>query len=306
MDLCLFLDHHKIDYVLHESVARLSYVGIGGKAALVIYPKNRGEMLCLLSYLGANGIPYKVIGNMSNLLPPDEFWNICLVSTKKMRALYYEKESVSAECGVPLSLLCRSMVLHRLVPMAELSGIPATVGGSVFQNAGAYGRCIADWLISADVYDPRSDRVVRLLRECLGFSYRRSELSSHGILLSATFSGCEGDPEEAHAAMQGFLKKRRDSQPSEPSLGSVFLRVGETSAAYYIEQAGLKGYRIGGAAVSEKHAGFIINAGGATAKDYRALIELIKQTVAERFGVSLCTEIEMIEEKGKNAWLRFA
>lgn len=306
MDFCLFLDHHKIDYTLGESVARLSYVGIGGNAAIVTYPKNRGEMLCLLSYLSANGIPYKVVGNMSNILPPDDFWSICLVSTKKMRAMYYEEKFASAECGVPLPLLCRSMVLNGLVPMAELSGIPATVGGAVFQNAGAYGQCIADWLVSADVYDPSSDRVVRLSREGLSFSYRRSGLASCGILLSATFSGRVGDPEAANTAMQDFLKKRRETQPSEPSLGSVFLRVGETSAAYYIEQAGLKGCRIGGAVVSEKHAGFIINAGGAVAKDYRALVKLIKQTVADRFGISLRTEIEMIEEKGGNAWLRFA
>ncbi len=305
MELRSFLDHHKISYCESENVARLSYVGIGGSVTLATYPKNRGELLCLLSYVFSHGIPHKIVGNMSNILPPDGNWGVCLVSTAKMRSVCLENGLAVAECGTPLPLLCRSMVEMGLMPPVALSGIPATVGGAVYQNAGAYGLSTGDCLAFADVYDPRADRVIRLEREALAFSYRCSSLAAHGILLSAAFAGCEGDIGVAQASMQKLAQKRRESQPSERSLGSVFLRVGETSAAYYIDKSGLKGYRIGDAMVSEKHAGFIVNIGNATAKDYRALIAFIKQTVFERFGVLLVTEIEIIEEKEKNAWLRF-
>ncbi len=306
MELVSFLNQHSIDYTARESIARLSFVGIGGQVALAAYPKNRGEMLCLLAYLSSHGIPYKVVGNMSNVLPPDGFWGICLVSTRKMRAVYFEQGRAVAECGLPLSLLCRSMLAEGLVPPAALSGIPATVGGAVYQNAGAFGLEIADCLCYADVYDPKTDRVLRVEKDALAFSYRGSALSSHGILLSAAFSCYAGDTRDAERAITQFSELRRKSQPSAPSLGSVFLRVGETSAAYYIDQAGLKGYSIGGASVSQKHAGFIVNNGKATAQDFRALIAFVKKTVFERFGVALETEIEIIEEKEENVWLRFA
>lgn len=306
MELISFLNQHHIEYTAYESVERLSFVGIGGQAALAVYPKNRGEMLCLIAYLSSHRIPYKVVGNMSNILPPDGFWGICLVSTCKMRSVYFEEGLAVAECGLPLSLLCRSMLAEGRVPPAALSGIPATVGGAVYQNAGAFGIEIADCLRFADIYDPKEDRVVRVERDALGFSYRRSSLSSHGVLLSAAFACYEGDIKAAEASMTHFSALRRKSQPSAPSLGSVFLRVGETSAAYYIDRAGLKGYSIGGASVSPKHAGFIVNTGNATAQDFRALITLIKKTVLERFGVVLKIEIEIIEEKEGNAWLRFA
>ena len=306
MDLFLFLKHHSIEYSINESVSRMSFVGIGGKAAIVAKPKNRGELLCLLSYLSSNGFPYKVVGNMSNILPPDGFWGICLISTSKIRALYMEDGIALAECGLPLTLLCKGMLLSGICPPIELFCIPATVGGAVYQNAGAYGRSIADYFIYADVYDPTTDRVLRLDRADMNFSYRHSSLASRGILLSAAIGGNGAKPEEAEQMMRRLALRRKKSQPQEPSLGSVFLRVGETSAAYYIDRAGLKGYCIGDAEVSRKHAGFIINKGNATAKDYRALISIIQNAVRERFCLELKTEIEIIEEKEKNAWLHFA
>ncbi len=305
MNLSTFLEHHGIDYKLNEDTARLSYVGIGGTVALAAYPKNRGELLCLLSFVHANGIPYKVVGNMSNILPPDGNWEICLISTKRLRAIYYEHDMAVAECGVPLSLLCRTMPTYGLVPPSALVGIPATVGGAVYQNAGAYGVCISDRLASVDLYDPREDRVVRVDRAQLSFSYRSSDISARGILLSAAITGAEGNVAESQAAMHEVSCRRRESQPSELSLGSVFLRVGDVSAAYYIETLGLKGYRIGGAVVSQKHAGFIINEGNATAKDFRSLIEFIRSRVGEQFGIALRTEIEIIEETEEARWLRF-
>lgn len=306
MDLFLFLKHHSIEYSINESVSSMSFVGIGGRAALVAKPKNRGELLCLLSYLSSNGLPYKVVGNMSNILPPDGFWGVCLISTRKMRALYVEDGIALAECGLPLSLLCRGMLLSGICPPIELAGIPATVGGAVYQNAGAYGRSVADYFIYADIYDPTTDRVLRLDRADMNFSYRHSSLASRGILLLAAIAGNGANPENAKQMMHSLALRRKKSQPREPSLGSVFLRVGETSAAYYIDQVGLKGYCIGDAEVSQKHAGFIINKGGATAKDYRALISVIQETVRDRFCLELKTEIEIIKEQEKNAWLHFA
>ncbi len=305
MKLSTFLDHHKIDYKQNERISHLSYVRIGGTASIVAYPKYRGELLCLLAFLHANGLPYKIVGNMSNILPPDGNWDICLISTKRLRAVYYEDSLAVAECGVPLPALCRSMPANGMNPPAELVGIPATVGGAVYQNAGAFGLCISDRLVYADIYDPREDRVVRIDRAQMSFSYRRSDIASKGILLSAAIKGTDGDPLGAEERMKRFSELRQGSQPSAPSLGSVFLRVDGVSAAYYIDEAGLKGCRIGGASVSLKHAGFIINEGNASAKDYRALIALVRSRVHGRFGIFLQTEIEIIEETEEARWLRF-
>ena len=305
LGLCTFLDHHGIDYTLNESVKRLSYVGIGGTVALAAYPKNRGELLCLLSRLVKKGIPYKVVGNMSNVLPPDGEWKICLISTQRMRNVYFEQGMAVAECGAPLSLLCHKMLDYGLAPPVMLMGIPATVGGAVFQNAGAYGLSISERLAFVDIYDPREDRVVRADRAQMAFSYRRSDISERGILLSAGIIGGNETVAASKQAMAQILERRRMSQPSERSLGSVFLRVGEKSAAYYIDQCGLKGCRIGGASVSQKHAGFIINEGNASAKDFRALIDFVRMRVKERFCVVLQTEIEIIEETEEARWLRF-
>jgi len=305
LGLCTFLEHHGIDYKLNESLKRLSYVGIGGTASLVAYPKNRGELLCLLSRLCKKGIPYKVVGNMSNVLAPDGEWKICLVCAKRMRGVYFEQGMAVAECGVPLSVLCRKMLEFNLVPPAELFGIPATVGGAVYQNAGAYGLSIADRLSFVDLYDPREDRVVRVDRSELLFSYRRSDISSRGILLSAGVVGGEGDLFSAEQAMEEVAARRMTSQPAERSLGSVFLRVGDTSAAYYIDRCGCKGYRVGDASVSEKHAGFIVNEGNATARDFLAVLDFVKARVLQCFGVALQTEIEIIEETEGARWLRF-
>ncbi len=303
MELINFLKSHKIEFQPRESVRRLSFVGIGGIASLAVYPKSRGEMLCLLSYLYANAIPYKVVGNMSNILPPDGFWGVCLVCTAKMRSVTIENGIAVAECGVPLSLLCRAMASAGIMAMAELVGIPGSVGGAVYQNAGAFGLDIAGRLAFADVFDPRSDRVRRLQGKDLCFSYRASALADLGILLSAGFYGSKASREESESAMREYAHRRKEHQPRGRSLGSVFLRVGDTSAAYYIDCAGLKGHRIGGAAVSRVHAGFIVNEGNATAKEYRALVEFIKQSVFEKFCVRLKTEIEIVEEREENPWL---
>lgn len=305
MNLSTFLEHHGIDYKLNEKTACLSYIGIGGTVAIAAYPKNRGELLCLLAYVHKKGIPYKVVGNMSNILPPDGNWEICLICTKRIRGIYFEQGMAVAECGASLSLLCHTMLMYGLTPPSALVGIPATVGGALYQNAGAYGLCISDRLAFADLYDPREDRVVRMDRAQLSFSYRASDISARGILLSAAIvGGCENIL-QAQSQMHEVVCRRRESQPSELSLGSVFLRVGDTSAAYYIDAAGLKGYRIGGAAVSEKHAGFIINEENATAKDFRALVAYIKSRVWEQYGIRLHTEIEIIEETEEARWLRF-
>lgn len=302
MELIRFLSAHQIDYRERESVKRLSFVGIGGNVAVAVYPKNRGEMLCILSYLHKRAVPYRVFGNMSNVLPPDGFWGICLISTKRMRALSFENGLAVAECGASVSALCRYMKGVGLRQPSALIGIPATVGGAVYQNAGAFGTEISACFSYADVYDPGQDAVFRLSKEEMRFSYRASALRFRGILLSAAFSA---DPQAEGMAlsMEAYLKKRHELQPRGRSLGSVFLRVGETSAAYYIDRAGLKGKRIGGAEISPIHAGFIMNKDGATAEDYRALVNLAKARVYEKFSVDLMPEIEIIENRRENVWL---
>jgi len=267
----------------------------GGDCEYFLMPENENELKEILLECKKESIPFFILGNGSNLLVTDDFHKGAFISTSKLNLLEEKDGIVTAGAGVKLSALCNFCASLSLSGLEELSGIPGTVGGAVYMNAGAYGGEIKDTLIKAVYLDENYD-----IRELSGneceLSYRDSIFQRNGgIILRATFKPQKGSKEEIKAKMTELLKRRNEKQPLEyPSAGSTFKRPQGYFAGKLIEDAGLKGYTVGGAQVSEKHCGFVINKGNATSEDILFLIDHIKKTVFEKFGVELHTEVKVI------------
>lgn len=277
-------------------IKELSYLRLGGKCALAAYPMSKDELIKTVLLASECGIKYKTIGRMSNILPPDGCFDGLLICTDNVCKIQLGEQVVIADCGATLPSIAAHLARRGFSSVEELGGIPGSVGGAVYMNAGAYGKEIADVLVSAIVLDAARRSVRTFSARELEFSYRHSRLSDGELtLVSASFAISRAEPRQIYEKMSHYSNLRRSTQPiSLPSLGSVFKRHDGRSAAELIDSSGLKGFRIGGAAVSEKHAGFIVNAGGASSSDYKALVEYIKRAVFEKHGVRLCEEIEYL------------
>ena len=279
-------------------LAKLTTLRIGGPAAMLAVPKTEAALCRLLYRLSEVGLPRFIIGNGSNLLAPDEGYAGVVIRTSALRRLTVEGTVLTAECGVPLSALSHLANENGISGFSLLSGIPATLGGAIYMNAGAGDECIGDRVLTVRVVPASGgDPFVIGGGEC-HFSYRKSMFSSRGlVILSATLSGVSETPEALFEKTAEALRRRRETQPLDyPSAGSLFRRPNGDFAGRLIEAAGLKGYRVGGAEISRKHAGFLINVGGATAADVRTLEAQVKAAIKERFGVLLEREIEYMGE----------
>lgn len=276
-------------------IAPFTSMHVGGTVRYLYRPESEDAFAALLQALSGNSCPFLVIGGASNLLFPDEDYPGAVILTTSIRSLRMEGGRIVASCGVPLSALASFAQERGKAGLAFAYGIPGTVGGGVYMNAGAYGGQIADCFEEALCVDA-SGKQVRLSREDLRFSYRRSALQENGLyLLHAVFSCPDGDPAAIRAEMERNMAARREKQPLEfPSCGSAFKRPTGHYAGALIEQAGLKGFSVGGAQVSEKHAGFVINRGGATSADVRALLTAVQKAVREQYGVELEPEIRIL------------
>lgn len=271
---------------------------IGGPADAVLFPDTERGFLSLLRFLTQEDIPFRVIGNGTNLLFSDQGFRGAIVSTRRVRGISISGKTARAAAGTPLNVLCRTLAEHSLDGFSALYGIPGTVGGAVFMNAGAFGCCVSDYLSFVSLYRTQSGKIETVARDRLRFSYRSSVFQTQrdAVILSAEFSLPHGNQENIREKMRQNIAKRVETQPTAlPCAGSAFLRPKDGYAADLIERAGLKGARVGGAAVSLKHAGFIVNLGGATAEDVLGLIAFIRETVEERFGILLVPEIEYVE-----------
>ncbi len=271
---------------------------IGGPADALLFPENETALLRLIGFLTEAEIRYRVIGNGTNLLVADEGFRGVLISTRRQRQLGVQGDTVRAAVGVPLNTLCRLFADQSLTGGECLYGIPGTVGGALVMNAGAFGGCVSDTLSSVTVYSTREGSVRVLSREESGFGYRKSVFQEKRelILLSAEFSPQKGEAATIRNAMRELLVLRAERQPTAlPSAGSAFLKPENGYAGRLIEEAGLSGYAIGGAAVSLHHAGFIVNLGDATARDVRCLMNEIIKKVEKNSGIRLIPEIEYIE-----------
>ena len=286
---CVFLENEPLK--AHTSFK------IGGPAPLFLQPADPETLRAALAVLKKYETPYYLLGNGSNVLVADEGVRrpvICLGGD--FLSIRVEDCRVIAGAGALLGAVCRRAQEEGLDGLTFAYGIPGSVGGAVFMNAGAYGGETADVLQQASFLD--EDGVLHTEKtQRLALSYRHSVFcEKNWIITEAVFSLKRGDPAVIRAQMEEILARRREKQPLEyPSAGSTFQRPAGHFAGALIEQAGLKGVSVGGAAVSEKHAGFVINRGGATAQDVRALVMLIQKKVYENTGIELTPEIRFFQ-----------
>ncbi len=268
---------------------------IGGRADVGVFPKNEEQMARVFAVANREEISAFVVGNGSNLLFDDDGYRGCIVFTEGMNNISVCGESIVAECGASLTAIANIARKSSLTGLEFAYGIPGSCGGAVTMNAGAYGGEISDVLISCRVLDSHSGEIYTIMGKDMNFSYRHSAIMEREglVCLSASFALTAGDGECISEKMRELMERRRSKQPLEyPSAGSVFKRPApDKYVGQMVEMSGLKGYTVGGACVSEKHAGFIINKGGATAADVRAVIEHVRAVVRENFDVELECEI---------------
>lgn len=293
-----FLKENKISFEENVDGKRLCSFRVGGRAALVIKPSNTAEIKTLFGFLKNCKIRYILLGKGSNVVISDMGFDgaVILLSEIKSWSVEYDKLSIGA--GASLSNAASVAQSFGLSGLEFAHGIPGSVGGGIYMNAGAYGGEICQVLSSCECYDTDTDEVVHLNNFDMGFSYRHSILQERKnlIILRATFDLTVSDCREVRDRMDVLRAQRLEKQPLEyPSAGSTFKRPEGYFAAKLIDDAGLKGYTVGGAQVSDKHAGFVINRGGATASDIKQLVDYIQKTVKEKFNVSLECEIEFVE-----------
>jgi len=270
---------------------------IGGPAAVMLLPKSEEELTELYALLAELGQQPLLMGNGTNLLVTDAPLDRIVVKTcDGVGAIRREGECLVAACGVKLSQLAVYAQSQSLAGLEFAHGIPGSLGGAVSMNAGAYGGEMKDVVVSARCLD-QAGALRTLAGEEQGFAYRRSAFQDAGlVILSARLRLTPGDGDRIRERMRELMEKRRASQPLEkPSAGSTFKRPQTGYAAALIDQAGLKGCAVGGAQVSEKHAGFVINRGGATYADVRKLMDHIRETVFRKFSVELEPEVRIIE-----------
>lgn len=275
----------------NEPLAKYSSFRTGGKAANIIFPESTEEFVTALrENPGA-----AVLGNLSNTLVLDGGIDGTVIITTKLNSVSVNGNTVTAAAGASLTSVAVAARDASLAGCEFLYGIPGTVGGGVFMNAGAYGGEIADIIENAVVFTP-DGKVTTLSKDDLDLGYRTSKLqSTRYILLSAAFSLQSGNKEVISSAMDDLMNRRMTTQPlDKPSCGSTFKRPTGNFAGKLISDCGLKGMSVGGAQVSEKHAGFIVNSGGATSRDILDLVQLVKKTVFEKTGVLLEEEIRII------------
>lgn len=269
---------------------------IGGCADYYVQPSSIEELQSLIQFLNKSDIEYCVIGNGSNLLVSDKGIRgvVIQLSDTFDEVEYIDDVTVKVMSGMMLSRLGNKLADKGLAGFEFATGIPGSVGGAVRMNAGAYGGEIKDIIVSADVLD-RSGRLISLSRDELELGYRTSCIAAMDyIVVSAVFRLQKGDTDTIKALIKELAVKRRAKQPLEyPSAGSTFKRPQGFFAAKLIEDAGLKGVSVGGAMVSEKHSGFVVNTGNATAKDVCMLTDMVKDKVKQQSGVDL--ELEVIK-----------
>lgn len=287
------------DIAFDEPMSRHITFRVGGNADAFVNASGAEEIAAVRSYCNENGIPFLCIGNGSNLLVRDEgIEGVVLCIGSNMAEVRVEGETIYAGAGALMSKVAAAAQKAELTGFEALAGIPGSIGGAVFMNAGAYGSEMKDVLVSAEYID-KEGRLCTAAASELDLSYRHSIFAENGgIVVSARFALKKGKADEIAAAMKDYMTRRRDKQPLEyPSAGSTFKRPPGHFAGALIEQCNLKGYTVGGAQVSEKHAGFVINKGGATADDILTLMEDVRRIVKEKTGVTLEAEVRICNSR---------
>ena len=285
-----------IELSFNEPMAKHTSFRIGGPAAVMAFPKNAEELSLLLKMSGLLDHEPAILGAGTNILAPDAGMDRLVICLKDCLdgITMVDDTTIRVAGGVTMTRAAVFAANKGLSGLEFAHGIPGTVGGGVYMNAGAYGGEICQVCVGASVMD-RYGQIKVFSAEEMGFSYRHSRLEEeYGIVVSADFRLQPKNPEEIKARMKELMGKRSASQPLDlPSAGSAFKRPVGGYAAALIEQAGLKGYQVGGAAISTKHAGFAVNLGGATAQDVRDLLSQVSDIVFEKSGIRLYPEVRI-------------
>ncbi|MED4016030.1 UDP-N-acetylmuramate dehydrogenase [Sutcliffiella cohnii] len=295
-DLIKLMDAEKVK--VNEPLSNFSYTKTGGPGDYVVTPTSYEEVHAVYKYALSAGIPVTILGNGSNLIVRDGgIRGIVMILTGLDEIRLEDGVRIVAQSGAAIIETSRFALEHRLTGLEFACGIPGSVGGALYMNAGAYGGEVSDVLKEAIVINGAGELVTMPVEE-MDLAYRSSRLAREGfVVLEATFELKPGVFEDIKAKMDDLTFQRESKQPLEyPSCGSVFKRPPGLFAGKLIQDAGLQGVQIGGAQVSTKHAGFIVNVGGATATDYLELIAHVQKTVKEKFGVDLETEVKIIGE----------
>ncbi|MDF3002590.1 MAG: murB [Bacillota bacterium] len=296
-ELLLQIDKNRM--VLDAPMKEYTSFKAGGTADLLIMPKDRDELVKALNVVSSSGAEHLIMGNGSNLLVKDGgYRGVIIRMGEGFQEVKTEGNRITAGAGALLSTVAREACNASLAGFEFASGIPGTVGGAVYMNAGAYDGEMSMIIESAEVLTKDGSRIFRLSKDELELSYRHSIFQRTGdILLNACFLLKEGDQEKISDRIKELTARRTEKQPlSYPSAGSFFKRPHNHFAGKLIQDAGLRGLSLGGAQVSELHSGFLINRGGATASDIVNLMEVIRSTVFENSGVLLEPEVRIVGE----------
>lgn len=287
----------KVKLMQNEPLSNYTNTKTGGKADFLAFPADLAEVKALVLYANEQRLPITVIGNASNLIVKDGGIRGLVMILTKMNHIEVQANQITAESGASLIEVTKVAQGASLTGLEFAAGIPGSVGGAIFMNAGAYGGEISMVADSVTVLTPKAT-LKTIQRADLDFGYRHSRVQDEGdIVITAIFKLQPGDATEIQAKMDDLNARRAARQPLElPSCGSVFKRPTGYFAGKLIHDAGLQGYQAGGAQVSTKHAGFIVNVDHATASDYLAVIQHVQATVLAKAGVQLETEVRIIGE----------
>jgi len=285
--------------LFHEEMKKHTTFGIGGPVDIMALPRDEDDVRTLISFCRQRDIPLFIFGMGSNLLVRDGgIRGIAIKLGENLDAVDVIGDIIQAQAGVKLATLARIAAFHSLTGLEFAEGIPGSLGGAVVMNAGAYNGEMESIVIDVTAIGPDSNLQTFKAQE-MQFSYRHSIFQRNEfIVLSARLQLVSGERQEIENRMHEYARRREEKQPlDKPSAGSIFKRPQGFYVGPMLEELGLKGFRIGGAQVSAKHAGFIVNSGQATASDVLQLINYIQEKARERFGVELQTEIRVVGEE---------
>jgi UDP-N-acetylmuramate dehydrogenase len=278
---------------INEPMSKYTSMRVGGPSDYYVEPADKQDLVEIVRYLQKNNYPYLMLGRGSNMIISDEGVRCAAINLEtSFSAVRVEGDLVVAEAGAHLSKFVDFCIQQGLGGVEMLAGIPASVGGAIVMNAGAHGGETADHVFEVEVY--RDGRIQVIRKEQAGFAYRTSGFAND-IVLSASFRLPKGEKEELLRRRRELILKRNTTQPlTLPNSGSMFKNPPGMYAAKLIEQAGLKGKRVGNSQISEKHANFIVNLGDAKAADVLTLVDLVRRTVHQNTGVLLELEVKLL------------
>ena len=281
--------------LMNESLKKHTTYGIGGPADLMIFPKSKKDLIKVIEIINENKIKLTILGSGSNVLVSDNGIRGAVISLKNsLKQIEVDDNILYAECGTMLGKIVKHAVKNNLIGLENLNGVPGTLGGALIMNAGAWGGEISENLIHVEVINSKSE-IQKIQKKDLNFSYRQSSFKKDDILLSAKFNLKKADKDIIKENFIEAQSGRKKSQPlNKRSAGSLFKNPKNNSAGKLLDEAGLKGFSIGDAKISEKHANFFINDGDASSRDMLMLIKKAHKEVKDKFNVNLSLEVKLL------------